>query len=101
MSRTKINKDALIGEMVCLHHMEALFETPHSLIKDFLAYNSHNNITSGFTDLKISQSDVGKSVLQYLIEIMPYLARLSKYQYANILELPEARYNSSEESVKE
>ena len=90
-----VDKEALVGEMVCLHHMENLFTIPVSLLKDFMAYNKFNNVTSGFTDIKVTKEDVGKTVLEYLIDVLPRLARLSNYQYRNILQLPEAIISES------
>lgn len=96
-----IDREALIGEMVCLHHMDDLFKIPLSIIQDFMAYNKINKLSSGFTDLKVTELDVGKSVLAYLVDILPHLSELSKWQYKTILKLPEARSQSSQEEATE
>lgn len=87
----EIDREALIGEMVTLHYMESVFNTPVEVIRDFLLYNMANGVSSGFTTLKVTSSDVGKTVLEYMVDVMPKLASLARYQYATILKLPESR----------
>jgi len=91
MTKDNIDRNTLALELVTLHYMENLFDVPLEILKDFRTYNKINGVTSGFVELPVTEEDVGKPVIDYLIEVMPKLARLSGHHWRTILNMPESR----------
>lgn len=92
----KVDHDALMCELVMLHHIESATEAYVSILKDYSFYQKENDVRTGFTDLKITSSDVGKTVLDFLVSSLSDWAKLSDWQWKRILEMPEARKNAKE-----
>ena len=91
LTKDNIDRNILALELVTLHYMENLFDVPLEVLKDFRTYNEINGVTSGFVKLPVTKEDVGKPVIDYLIEVMPKLAKLSRYHWRTILNMSESR----------
>jgi len=71
-------------EMLTIRHWGHVATTMKQVTDDFRYYNGMTDVGSGFTETKVTERDVGKTMIDFLSEILGWLGQLDQLHYFEV-----------------